>query len=114
MLPKSNRLNIRTSFQQIRSTGKKIYHPLLSFYYIQKTDNIAPLLNSVISKKVAKSAVKRNRIRRLIHTSLQKNIEKIKPQTVGLFIVFKDISNYNQEQVQEIIINQLKNANLLI
>jgi ribonuclease P protein component len=113
MLSKSNRLNIKTAFPKVRGSGKKIHHPLLSLYFLFDSEITEPKLNVITSKKVAKSAVKRNRIRRLIHTVLQQNIDQLKPNTKSIFLVHKDFSNQKVEQISPLILELLKSAKLI-
>ena len=44
----------------------------------------------VVSKKVAKSAVKRNRIRRRVYEALRLNLDLIPKKTDYIFIVYSD------------------------
>ncbi len=109
MLPKKNRLNIRTYFSVIRGTGKKLSSNYFSFYYRQKKDAISnPQINIVVSKKVAKSAIKRNRMRRVLHTAMLPLLPKIPTNTQGIFFVYKDFSNIKTQELQEIIESMLK------
>lgn len=113
MLPKSNRLNIRTYFGEIRGTGKKLSSPYFSFYYRLSESGSTPQISCVISKKVAKSAVKRNRMRRLLNTAAKSHLDKINPSLQGLFFVYKDFSHLKSQDLSEVIKNVLDSGGLL-
>lgn len=108
MLPKKNRLNIRTYFSAIRGTGKKLSSNYFSFYFRQNDTISNPQINIVVSKKVAKSAIKRNRMRRALHTSMLPLLDRIPSNTQGIFFVYKDFSNIKTQELQEIIASMLK------
>lgn len=100
MLPKENRLNIRTYYREIRGTGKKIYDPLFSLYYRNANNGHPPKINIIISKKIAKAATARNRMRRLIHASIEELLKNIKPGVEGLFFVHQDYSHENSQTIK--------------
>lgn len=82
MLPKSYRLP--HSIRLVRS--KTFNHPLFLLKYTTST-NETPRFGVVISKKIDKRAVKRNRMRRLLHTFIQDNLSLFPPGYDYLFIV---------------------------
>lgn len=99
MLPKENRLNIRTYYSEIRGNGKKIFDPYFSLYYrIQKTEN-QPKISIIVSKKVTKAATKRNRMRRLIHQAAQELLNQMKSGFEGMFFVHKDFAAENSQTI---------------
>jgi ribonuclease P protein component len=113
MLPKRNRLNIRRYFTEIRGNGKKLSSQNYAIYFRLNPEQKESQFNTVISKKVSKSAVKRNRMRRLIHTALSTLKPDINPQMQGMFFMYKDFSTQTSIQVTEEIKELLKKANLL-
>jgi ribonuclease P protein component len=112
MLPKNNRLNIRTYFGEIRGSGKKLSGPYFSFYYRTSEDTAIPQINIIVSKKVAKSAVKRNRMRRLINTVMRKSLPKVPNSLQGLFFVYKDYSKLSSNELQALIHLMFESAGL--
>ena len=58
----------------------------------------------VVSKKVAKSAVERNKIRRRVYEALRINFDDIPKKTDYIFVVYsKDIKNIPFEELQKIL-----------
>jgi ribonuclease P protein component len=109
MLPYKNRLDIKTYFSEIRGSGKKIpISPYFSLYYRVNPGTETPQFNAIISKKVARRAVSRNRMRRLINTAIQMLLPEIKSNVQGLFFIHKDFSALSSEEVKIIIQKSLK------
>ena len=86
-LPKSMRLKGHRTFDYIHKNSVKYYGKLMTFKIVRSNQKILishRLNNSstkfkmaiAISKKVSKKAVERNKIRRILHEYLLKNIQK--------------------------------------
>ena len=69
MLPKSQRLNLRTSFKWVRS-GKRAETPNLVLFH-RMGENQGALVGVSISSKVFKKAQERNRAKRLASQAIQ-------------------------------------------
>lgn len=69
MFPHANRLTKSKDIQRIISTGKRYTTPHLRIYWIT-TALPQPRLTVVVSKKTAKLAVTRNRIKRRVRAAL--------------------------------------------
>lgn len=103
MLPKSERLDTKR-FNEIIASGKNISAG--SFYFkALKSDKLRFAV--VISKKVAKSAIKRHFIKRRVFNSIMKNKDQF---PVSDYIVFanKDVLEMSKEQIEENIKNMAK------
>jgi len=81
MLPKKERLS-REAFNRFFSVGRRIHSPSLQLVYSPYTTLHASV---VVPKKVEKSAVKRNKIRRRVYDVIR-NYHMTKPLS-GVFIV---------------------------
>ena len=58
----------------------------------------------VVSKKVAKSAVERNKIRRRVYEALRINFDDMPKKTDYIFVVYsKDVKNIPFEELQKIL-----------
>ena len=87
MLPKENRLKKRIAFTATYRTGVS-YHKdgITVFCGKKKTTEIPTKIGFVVSKKIHKRAVKRNRIKRLMRESVRlyiKSCEKF-PHPIGI------------------------------
>ena len=86
-LPKSMRLKGHRTFDYIHKNSRKYYGKLMTFklansnqkilisHKLSETSNNLKVAIA-ISKKVSKKAVERNKIRRILHECLLKNIQK--------------------------------------
>jgi len=91
MLPKKNRLKKRTAFTATYRTGVS-YHKegITVFCGKKKTADIETKIGFVVSKKIHKRAVKRNRIKRLMRESMRliiKNSENFNTEYISLIFV---------------------------
>lgn len=74
MLPKQNRLRKKSDFSQVLNFGKKISSQYFNAFLLSDTDKDGSQFGVIVSNKVSKSAVERNRIKRTIRNFLHKNI----------------------------------------
>lgn len=84
MLPSSQRLTIHL-FKSAIEKGK-IFHSSLFTARLVKVEGISRFGVSV-SKKIAKSAVERNKIRRRVYSALRELYPRISPSVHGVFIM---------------------------
>jgi ribonuclease P protein component len=90
MLSKANRLSAK-EFNLVVKTGREVYSPIFTIKYVPASDfKFSPSA----PKKIFKTAVSRNRVRRRIYAAVRKIISKknIKPNMIVL-IVKKDIKD---------------------
>jgi ribonuclease P protein component len=113
MLPKENRLNIRTNFTQIKNLGKKVHDDALLVYFLKSNSESPSKFGISISKKVSKSAVVRNRLRRKVHRALHKYKSAIITGVDSIIIILKNFSEENNEDTESRINNLVKKAGLL-
>lgn len=106
MLPKEYRLKKRAAFSATYRVGKTFYkNGITVFYGKKKTTETPTRIGFVVSKKIHKRAVKRNRIKRLMRESVRlyiKQSDNFNPIYISLIIVasskllnmnFKEIDN---------------------
>jgi ribonuclease P protein component len=94
--PKERRLRSTFEFQKVREKSNKLFSKSLLIYYLD--NNLTyPRLGVIVSKKVSKKAVVRNRIKRQIREIFRLNQNKISP--IDLVVIAKqsaEESNYQQ------------------
>ena len=105
MLPKKNKLN-REAFDGVWKEGGRIHSPLFTFIYKKSAD--VGHYSAVISKKVAKTAVLRNRLRRLIYKTIDFVGGRGKPIS-GVFILKPEAKTTSLENLSENISKTIKN-----
>ena len=78
MLPKEYRLKKRTAFSATYKTGLSFHKDGITLFCGKvKKDNYPTKVGFVVSKKIHKRAVKRNRIKRLLRESLRLYIKRM-------------------------------------
>ena len=99
MLPSKNRLTL--SFGKSLK-GKRI--EVAEFKVVLDPKKGILKATTIVSKKVAKKAVDRNRIKRLISESIRQNLEKINFEGSLVFIVKKNIAGLKKNQIEDKIL----------
>lgn len=91
MLSKKYRFHSRGGVRFVYQKGKTIRRPRMSLVFL-KNERHFTRFAVVVSKRVVKSAVKRNRIRRRVYEALRVNFDLIPKEYDYIFVVFsKDI-----------------------
>lgn len=68
----------------------------------------------VVSKKILKSAVGRNRIRRRVYEAIRAELPKVEKPVDCIFIIYsKDILDIDYKEIRSLIHNLLKEANII-
>lgn len=71
------RFHGHNSLRYVYSNGKAVRSPLLTVKYVTNTHRKHPRFSIVISKKVIKSAVGRNRVRRRLYEYVRINMDRL-------------------------------------
>ena len=87
MLSKKYRFHSRGGVRYVYQKGKTIRKSKMSLVFVGNTRKFTRIA-VVVSKKVIKSAVGRNRVRRRIYEALRRNIEYIPKEMDYVFVVF--------------------------
>ena len=103
MLSKKYRFHSRGGVRYVYQKGKTIRRPKMSLVFVENTRGFTRL-SVVVSKKVEKSAVGRNRIRRRIYEALRLNMEDIPKKTDYIFVVYsKDLMRMPFSEVEKLL-----------
>jgi ribonuclease P protein component len=110
MLPRQNRL---PSYEivHVQKIGKKIYLGEFSLS-LTPTKVSIPRFAFIVSTRVSKLAVRRNRIRRLLSESVWQMIDEIKPADI-VMTVRKDFSQHSQPEIKLLVKSVLQNLGIL-
>lgn len=115
MLPAQHRLRKKQDIQRVYKTGKKQYHSVLRFAFVQQLEvpkGAFSRLAVVVSKQVSPSAVQRNRVKRQIRSLLEGRIKQIKPGYDIVVIAQPKASRVSYQQLGEAL-DQLFSKNEL-
>ena len=111
MLKKINRIRKDKEFDRVFKTGHSFYGRVLG---IKATDNDLGTnrFGIIISTKVSKKAVIRNKFRRQIRAIIRLNLPLLKEGFDVVIIVFPLILDKNYQELEQIVQNGFKRLNL--
>jgi ribonuclease P protein component len=111
MIGRTHRFHGYGSLRGVYQHGKTARAPLLNLRYATRDPKKPYRVAVVVSRKVNKSAVVRNRIRRRIYEIVRTNDKGITPGTDLIFTVFNDqIAELEASKLQAVIIELLQKA----
>jgi ribonuclease P protein component len=110
MLPRQNRIPSQVIAQLFKS-GIKTYSNELVIS-VGKSDTSIPRFAFLVTKKISKLAVTRNRIKRLLRESVWHLIGKFKSVDV-VFMVKKDISNLSESEVEKLVESLVRKGGII-
>ena len=112
MLPFKNRLKKGKDFQCVFNKGKFINSDLISVRFLaNKMDTMR--VGLIVSKKVSKMAVLRNKIKRMLREIMRPNIIKTKESFDIIITAKSKISKVQSKEVDEVLKGLLKRSNLI-
>ncbi|MBU1015191.1 ribonuclease P protein component [Patescibacteria group bacterium] len=112
MLASPRRLTTTAQFQQIFKEGRAARADGLVAKTLP-TPGVPTRFGVVVSKKVAKEAVKRNRIRRLLREALRKNLGGIKEGYAVALLVLPNFQPQTSKEAEVLLLKLFKKAGLL-
>jgi ribonuclease P protein component len=106
MLKKKNRAS-KKDIEEIFKDGSFFNASNLSFKFKVKKGFFGPKISFLVPKIVAKNAVKRNKLKRLGYLALEKYINLIPKEAIGVFL-FSKKANDLLKQKKEVILSELE------
>lgn len=105
MLKKINRISSRKEFAEVKEKGEMVATSLFSIVWINPTSQEAMSkqrkFGAIISKKISKKAVDRNRIRRRLMEAVRLNMNIFPEGFRGIFLVKKNILDKSEMEIEE-------------
>jgi len=99
MLPENNRLKKRNDFNEILKKGKAITGKFVFLKYLKNNLNVNRF-GFVVSLRISKRAVIRNRIRRQLREATRRNLSNIKHSFDVLIIAKPEIINKKYQEIR--------------
>jgi ribonuclease P protein component len=114
MLGKIHRFHGLRSLSYTYKRGQVVRGALLSLKYVQNNRQSTYRVAVVVSRKVHKSAVVRNRIRRRIYEAVRLHADQLAGPYDLIFTVFSpQLAEMPAPELKDLVHTQLKRANLL-
>jgi len=113
MLPKLNRLKNREDFSRVRKNGKVVQGDSIGIATLPTSKDNESRFGFVISKKISKNAVTRNRLKRVYREIIRNNIKDISKGYDVVFLVKKTALGKTKNEISKDVENILKKTNLL-
>lgn len=99
-LKKTNRLKKQKDFDLLKKKGKQVSTDLFNYVYLQE-DTKRKQIGFVVSKKISKKAVARNKIRRRLSEAVRLLLPRIKPGVKAIFFVKQKIKNSSYQEIYD-------------
>jgi len=107
VLKRENRIRLKKEFTEIKNKGRVLYSPFFGWLTYKENDDLKKF-GFIVSKKISKKAVDRNRIRRILSEIIRKNLDKFENGTRVVFLVKKEILNKKMIDIEKEIFKFLK------
>ncbi|MCD8563893.1 MAG: ribonuclease P protein component [Candidatus Pacebacteria bacterium] len=112
MLARSRRIS-RLEFETLFTEKRSLFTETVSLLYTLKNTEKPSKFAVIVSKKVAKKAVQRNYLRRVVYTIIQKNDHIIqKTGCAGILNIKKGFAELSYEKKEETILFLLRKSGI--
>ena len=98
VLPKENRLNKKKDFQKVFKKGKGIKENLLTFKWTPNNLKVSRF-SFIVSKKISKKAVLRNKIKRRLREKVKTELPRFKKGIDGVIIVNPEAAKKKSQEM---------------
>ena len=112
MLAVEHRLKKAKDFQSVFDVGRGVREDGL-FFKVQKGKGGTSRVGIVVSKKVSKKAVERNRIRRIIQEQMRKQVGEVKYGIDGVIVVLPEFKETTPQALAHVIPTLFTKASIL-
>jgi ribonuclease P protein component len=111
MIPKTSRIS-REDFEKVMKKGGFLNSSFFTFRFLEN-----PLKSThfsvVVSKKIAKTAVSRNKIRRRVYSIIKKHTKELKKPYFITFFAKKGVETAKFNEVEQDILKILEKSKIL-
>jgi len=112
VLPKENRLKKKKDLERVLKEGQTLKEGFL-LLKILENDIAKRRFAFVVSKKISKKAVLRNKVKRRLREIVRQRLKEIKKGIDGVFIALPGIEKENFSQIEKMVKKLFKKANIL-
>ncbi len=107
MLASEHKLHGEKNFEKVKGEGKLFQMPDFGVSVIMRNDNSPSRFGFVVSTKISKLAVHRNRIRRAMSEAVRRSIDGIESNYDMIFLAKKTMSSRTTEEIMQQVTNFL-------
>lgn len=101
MLRKENRLTKKVDFKRVLKEGKMVQGRIFSLSFLKSSENFEPKFGIIVSNRVSKRSVVRNKIKRLLREALRLNLIGIPKGGMFVFLAKKNAVDASGKVVLE-------------
>lgn len=113
MISRTHRFHGHGSLRYVYQHGQTIRGPLCALKYVKNDRRKSYRLAVVVSKKVHKSAVRRNRIRRRLYEAYRVLADGVAPYDMVVTVFHEQVADMPIEELRALVKAQLKQAAIL-
>jgi len=113
MLSKQYRLAKRTDLEVVRKQGKLVRGQTFGLLFLENKLSNKPRFGFIVSKKISRLAVKRNRVKRLFREAVTKIIKDVKAENDYLFLVNTKSLDKDLQDILKDVTKTFRDNNLL-
>lgn len=103
MFPKKNRLTSSHDILLVLKKGRKITTSVCNVYILESNSGEVPRVSIVVSKKVSKSAVVRNKMKRIFRGILRPNIDALLKGARIVIVAKKEVLELEKDLVGKVL-----------
>lgn len=112
MLARKNRITGKSNFEKIKNEGVLYQGKAFGLAVLKREESNPPRFAFVISTKISKKAVERNRAKRRLGEAVRKNLDKTKNGFDVLFLAKKEILKSSTKEIADEITRLFKEADI--
>ena len=113
MLASKNRFHRRNHLNYVHRKGRMLRSPSISIRFLDNQKHEDYRVAVMVSKKVAKSAVKRNRIRRRVYSVVEKLQPPLKASVDLIVMVYDEkVAEMDYPELEDTLTKMIDKANL--
>jgi ribonuclease P protein component len=114
MISRAHRFHGHGSLRYVYQHGQTVRGPLTALKFIENSRRTQYRLAVVVSKKVSKSAVTRNRIRRRLYEAVRSHeAQLIKPYDMVVTVFHEQLATLPADELQRLVNAQLRQAKII-
>lgn len=113
MLVKNRMISLDKDFKEVLARGTMYQSPLFGMLVLKSDEKGLTKFGLIVSKKIDKRAVVRNRVRRVLLESVRLKLSEIEDGYLVVFLAKKKLVGLRVEEVKREVYSGLKKARLL-